>query len=115
MTIGRKLHTTRCHKPVSVGDAWLSIEHIYEDEDGRGAVVAYRDPSKPSPHGPLALRGGCFRLGERRELFPGVHVTIDLESTHSWVRLTIEADKSVPITDGFPRQRKLQPTAAVGA
>ena len=111
MTIGRKLHTTRCHQTVSVGDAWLRVEHIYQDEDGRGAVVAYRDPSKPSPHGAHFLRGGCIRLGERRELFPGVHITIDSESMHSWVRLAIEAPKTVPITDGFPRERKA--TAAV--
>lgn len=105
MTIGRKLHTTRCHRTVSVGDAWLCVEHIYEDEDGRGALVAFRDPARPSPHGDHFLRGGCIPLGERRELFAGVHVSIDRESTHSWVRLAIEADKSVPITDGFPHER----------
>jgi hypothetical protein len=40
-----------------------------------------------------------------------VHVTIDRESTHSWVRLAIEADKSVPITSGYPRERELQASA----
>jgi hypothetical protein len=114
MTIGRKLHTTRCHKPVSIGDAWLRVEHIYQDEDGRGAVIAFRDPARPSSVGDWFCRGGCIPLGERRELFDGVHVTIHPDSMHSWVRLTIEAPKSVPITDGFPRERKLEkgPTAA---
>ncbi|MGU3560543.1 hypothetical protein [Methylobacterium radiotolerans] len=113
MTIGRKLHTTRCHKPVSIGDAWLRIEHIYTDEDGKGAVVAYRDPARPSPGLEWSLRGACVPLGERREMLEGVHVTIHPDSIHSWVRLTIEAPKSVPITDGFPRERNqpASPTA----
>lgn len=112
MTIGRKIHTTRCHRAVSIGDAWLRIEHIYPDEAGKGAVIAFRDPDRPSPHGEHFFRGGCIPLGERREMFPGVHVTIDPDSTHSWVRLTIEAPKTVPITDGFPRERQLTPVAA---
>lgn len=97
--------TTQCHRPLSVGDAWLSVEHIYEDEGGKGAVVAYRDPSRPSPHGAHFLRGACIPLGERRELFAGVHVTIQKRSTHHLVKLRVEAPANVPVTHGFPRER----------
>jgi hypothetical protein len=81
------------------------VEHIYADEDGKGAVVAYRDPASPSPHGEHLLKGTCIPLGTRREMFPGVYVTIGERSTHRKVSLKIEAPETMPITMGFPHQR----------
>lgn len=97
--------TTRCGRPHSVDDAWLSVEHILKDEDGYAAVVAYRDPSRPSPHGDWFHRGALIPLGVRREIFPGIHVTIKEGSTRHRIGLRIEAPANVRVTKGFPHQR----------
>lgn len=103
------LHRTiTWREAVSVGDAWFKVEHIYNEDGERGAVVAFRDPSSPSAHGERFLRGRCIALGQRTEIFSGVFITLGANSSRHRIRVTIEAPAQLRITPGFPYERELR-------
>ncbi|WP_299021233.1 hypothetical protein [uncultured Photobacterium sp.] len=98
--------TLKCRDVISVGDSWFRYEDNYVDDGQREVLIV--TPRTNNPKGPVWLKPHLARSGDRVEIFKNVFITFTDISKKSRIRLMIEADKSIPITKGYPYERNLK-------